>query len=294
MRISRLVPALLVVLLLSTSAGAQLNPFGAYYSNIARAAASNDAARVNELVGLGSNPNETDDSGYAGLHYAAMNGNLPMIAVLIKAGARIDQRDRLGNTPLALAAARGQDAAAELLIAAGADVNARNGDGVTPLMIAARRGDLDLVRALLARGADPRMLDYTGHDAANWAADSRPDRQIMPCPVPSRRRAALPAMGSVTAACVFRPKNGGGKCRSGCYNARKGGGSETPAPETLGSVSGSSDPFFRLAPRPADQAEAQQSGSEQRQGSRLGNGVRYRRRRRDRIIADIVPIADRA
>jgi ankyrin repeat protein len=172
MRISRLVPALLVVLLLSTSAGAQLNPFGAYYSNIARAAASNDAARVNELVGLGSNPNETDDSGYAGLHYAAMNGNLPMIAVLIKAGARIDQRDRLGNTPLALAAARGQDAAAELLIAAGADVNARNGDGVTPLMIAARRGDLDLVRALLARGADPRMLDYTGHDAANWAADS--------------------------------------------------------------------------------------------------------------------------
>src|SRR5579875_2713146 len=111
MRISRLVPALLVVLLLSTSAGAQLNPFGAYYSNIARAAASNDAARVNELVGLGSNPNETDDSGYAGLHYAAMNGNLPMIAVLIKAGARIDQRDRLGNTPLARDAADDRRAA---------------------------------------------------------------------------------------------------------------------------------------------------------------------------------------
>jgi ankyrin repeat protein len=177
MKTRRLALALPITLLwaalvLSTPARAQLNPFGAYYSNVAHAAANNDAARVNELVGTGSNPNETDDSGYAGLHYAAMNGNLPMIAVLIKAGARIDQPDRLGNTPLALAAARGRDGAAKLLIAAGADVNAQNRDGMTPLMLAAQRGDLELVRALLAHGADPGKTDYTGHDAASWAQDS--------------------------------------------------------------------------------------------------------------------------
>jgi ankyrin repeat protein len=95
-----------------------------------------------------------------------------MISVLIKAGARIDQPDPVGDTPLALAAARGQDEAANLLIAAGADLNAQNRNGMTPLMIAAQRGGLELVRALLAHGADPGKLDYTGHDAASWAADS--------------------------------------------------------------------------------------------------------------------------
>ncbi|HJU17369.1 MAG TPA: ankyrin repeat domain-containing protein [Stellaceae bacterium] len=174
MKAHRLAPLFLLALCvaLAAPAQAQINLFGGYYSNVARAAAANDAARVNELVGTGSTPNETDDNGYAGLHYAAMNGNLAMIAVLIKAGARIDQRDRLGNTPLSLAAARGQDEAAKLLIAAGANLNAQNRDGMTPLMIAAQHGDLTLVRALIAQGADAGKLDYTGHDAASWAADS--------------------------------------------------------------------------------------------------------------------------
>ena len=172
MKARLLAPALLAALVLAVPARAQLNPFGAYYRNIAHAAANNDAARVEELLGTGSNPDETDDRGYAGLHYAAMNGNLPMIAALIKAGASIDQRDRLGNTPLALAAARGQDEAAKRLIDAGADADAQNRDGMTPLMIAAQRGDLELVRALLAHGANPRERDFTGRDAASWARDS--------------------------------------------------------------------------------------------------------------------------
>jgi uncharacterized protein len=172
MRARRLAFALLATIALATPAQAQFNPFGAYYNNVARAAAGNDAARVDELVGTGSSPNETDDDGYAGLHYAAMNGNLPIIAVLIKAGARIDQRDRLGNTPLCLAADREQNEAAKLLVSAGADVNAQNRDGTTPLMIAAQHGDLELVRVLLAHSADPSKLDYTGRDAASWAADS--------------------------------------------------------------------------------------------------------------------------
>lgn len=177
MKTRRLAPFLLIalagaVLALAGPARAQLDPFAALRNNVARAAASGDAAQVQVLVGTGNNPNETDDSGYAGLHYAAMNGNLPIIAVLIKAGARIDQRDPLGNTPLSLAAARGQDEAAKLLIEAGADLNAQNHDGMTPLMLAAQHGDLDLVRTLLAHGANPRKLDYTGRDAAGWARDS--------------------------------------------------------------------------------------------------------------------------
>lgn len=172
MKVRRFLPAVLAAFALAAPAHAQLNPFAAYDNNVARAAASGDTGRVLELVGTGNNPNQTDDSGYAGLHYAAMNGNAEMAEALIKGGARIEQHDPIGNTPLCLAAARGQDDVAKLLIEAGANVNAQNHDGMTPLMLAARRGDLELVRTLIAHGADPGKLDYTGHDAESWARDS--------------------------------------------------------------------------------------------------------------------------
>jgi uncharacterized protein len=150
-----------------------LNPFGAYYDNVARAAAQNDADKVRELVGGGDgNPNQTDDSSRTAMHYAAINGNLQIIAILIKAGAKLDPVDPLENTPLHLAADNGQTEAAKLLLDAGAEVDPQNKGGLTPLMIAASRGNLDLVRALLAKGANPNKSDYTGRDALSWAEDS--------------------------------------------------------------------------------------------------------------------------
>ena len=43
---------------------------------------------------------------------------------------------------------------------------------MTPLMIAANRGDVEIVQALLAKGASVTKTDYTGRDAAGWAAES--------------------------------------------------------------------------------------------------------------------------
>lgn len=173
-------PAALVILALTAAAlvigtqaaRADINLFGDYYRNVARAAAQNDAATVAELVGTGANPNEVDEQSRTGLHYAAMNGNLQIIAILIKASAKLDARDKLGNTPLHLAAGRDQTEAIKLLLEVGAAVDPQNHDGMTPLMVAASHGDLEIVRALLAKGASVAKTDYTGRDAAGWAADS--------------------------------------------------------------------------------------------------------------------------
>jgi uncharacterized protein len=156
----------------SSGPRADINIFGGYWENVARAAKQNDAASVRSLVANDGNPNQTDEEARTGLHYAAMNGNLTIIAILIKASAKLDAKDRLGNTALHLAADRNQVEAAQLLLDVGAPVDAENKNGMTPLMMAANRGNIDIVLGLLAKGASVSKTDFTGRDAAGWAAES--------------------------------------------------------------------------------------------------------------------------
>ena len=173
---SRLTAVLLVTalatLVLGSAGYADINVFGGYWENVARAASQNDAPRVRSLLASDGNPNQTDDEGRTGLHYAAINGNLTIIAILIKASAKLDVRDKFGNTPLHLAADRNQVEAARLLLDVGAPVDAENKNGMTPLMMAANRGSIDVVLALLAKGASVNKTDFTGRDAAGWALES--------------------------------------------------------------------------------------------------------------------------
>jgi ankyrin repeat protein len=172
-RLARLLSAAALVLLVAPNARADISLFGSYWDNIARAANINDAAKVRQLVGSGSNPNnDVDDSGRTGLHIAAINGNLQIAAILIKAQAHLDVKDPLRNTPLHLAADRNQIEMAKLLLDAGAPVDPENKNGMTPLMIAASRGNIEVVQALLAKGASARKTDFTGRDALSWAAES--------------------------------------------------------------------------------------------------------------------------
>jgi ankyrin repeat protein len=165
--------AMLGAVLNARIACAQINPFGSYWENVARAARSNDAAQVRSLIADNGNPNQVDDDSRTGLHYAAMNGNLTIIAILVKASAKLDVKDKLGNTPLHLASERNQPDAAELLLDVGAPVDAENKNGMTPLMVAAGHGNIAIVQALLAKGASVTKTDFTGRDAAGWAAESR-------------------------------------------------------------------------------------------------------------------------
>src|SRR5689334_7438014 len=167
-----IVLAALGVAVVGSAPHADVNIFGGYWENVARAARQNDAAQVRSLLANDGNPNQIDDEGRAGLHYAAMNGNLTIIALLIKASAKHDAKDKLGNTPLHLAADRNQVEAAKLLLDIGSPVDAENKNGMTPLMMAANRGNIEVVVALLAKGASVTKTDFTGRDAAGWALES--------------------------------------------------------------------------------------------------------------------------
>jgi uncharacterized protein len=151
---------------------AQINLFGGYWDNVARAAHQNDTNQVRTLIANDGNPNQIDEESRTALHYAAMNGNLTITAILIKAKAKLDPKDKLGNTPLHLAADRNQTEEAQLLLDVGAPVDAENKNGMTPLMVAAARGNIEIVQALLAKGASVTKTDFTGRDAAGWAAES--------------------------------------------------------------------------------------------------------------------------
>jgi len=164
--------AVVAVVLAPDAARAELALFGSYYDNVARAAASNDAMKVRQLLGDHS-PNQDDGAGHTGLQIAATNGNLQIAAILIKAGANLDLKDQLGNTALMLAADRNQAETAQLLIDVGASLDSENRQGMTPLMVAASRGNAAIVQALLAKGANVRKTDFTGRDALSWANDSR-------------------------------------------------------------------------------------------------------------------------
>jgi len=174
-RITWLLGGVIAVLLAAASARADINLFGSYHDNVARAAAQNDAFKVRQLVGRGSgsNPNQVDENGRTGLQIAAINGNLQIAAILMKASANLDLRDKLGNTALHYATDRNQVEMAQLLLDVGAAVDPENRNGMTPLMLAASRGNIEIVRALLAKGADFRKVDFTGRDALGWAREGR-------------------------------------------------------------------------------------------------------------------------
>ena len=92
--------------------GFQVNPFSQYYENVARAAKQNEAGLVRSIIANGGYPDQADEMGRTGMHYAAINGNLQIIAILIKGGAKLDVKEKLGNTPLHLAADSNQVEAA--------------------------------------------------------------------------------------------------------------------------------------------------------------------------------------
>ncbi len=164
--------AILAIAAAPARAQLSLNPFGKYFENVARAAASNDANKVQSLVADGGNPNDVDEAERTGLHIAALNGNIRIFAILVKAGARIGAKDRVGNTPLHYAADRNQIEILKLLLGLKAPIDAENKQGMTPLMIGASRGNVEVVQALLAGGANAAKNDFTGRDAAGWAMES--------------------------------------------------------------------------------------------------------------------------
>ena len=138
-------------------------------SRLHRAAATETAHQVRDLINQGADPNLRNWRGETPLHRAAIrNPDLDVHRALIDAGADVNARDDTGATALHRAAGQPSPGRADLLIEAGADVNARDKGGSTPLHEAAGKGLDAGAKTLLKHGADPNLPDTQAGPRCIW------------------------------------------------------------------------------------------------------------------------------
>ena len=92
-------------------------------NKLVRACKDGQSDRLKELIQGGENLNQTDRSGYTGLHWAAFNGHQNCVSLLLD--NEIIQR---------------------------LDINAKDSKGGTPLMKAAVKGNIVIVKMLIDKG----------------------------------------------------------------------------------------------------------------------------------------------
>ena len=131
---------------------------------IAAASGNGDFAAL--LLDGGAEPDLSDESGFAALHYAALDGDgAEVVRTLLAHGAHPNPRTTKDSREYVYAGV--------------------NLAGATPLFLAASRGNVENVRALLAGGADPFMKTEKGTAplhvatwggspyAADWTEDQK-------------------------------------------------------------------------------------------------------------------------
>jgi uncharacterized protein len=133
---------------------------------------ASDAAKVQELLAQGADPQTKTQWGKPALHLACAKGNVAIVETLLKQGADLQAQiptkysdDGVGydgamaGSPLTYAVSAGHVDIAKLLLDQGAGVNAPTLENRTPLMYAAgaelpNAGNAACVRLLIERGAE--------------------------------------------------------------------------------------------------------------------------------------------
>jgi uncharacterized protein len=169
---SRLIfPALLVALMVPTSASAQFSDSYNFLKAIRdRSKEGNKAITMMQKPGTVIIDTKDITTGETALHIVTKERDLTWINYLLGLGARPDIRDGRGNTPLMIATQIRFVEGAQALIKRRAQVDLANSGGETPLMRAVQQRDLALVRLLLNAGANPDRVDsMAGLSARDYA-----------------------------------------------------------------------------------------------------------------------------
>ncbi|KAK4187433.1 ankyrin repeat-containing domain protein [Podospora australis] len=145
------------------------------------AAAANNFALVQLLIGRSANLHNRNAEGWTPLaHAAAIYHHPRMIQFLTDQGADVNVRAYRGRSPLSLCiSSLSLKEVAEVLLDNGAVVDKRDDDGRTPLSWAVdNNGHLGVAELLLERGTDPNSTDNEGRSVMSWAAGSEHGRDL--------------------------------------------------------------------------------------------------------------------
>jgi len=140
-------------------------------AQLADAASSGDAAKVDKLVKAGANPSAIGDKATSVVQFAMLNKSKAGVEALLNAGADPMHADDNGDTLMHYAAKSADPGYMDILLAHKADVNVQNTvTSATPL-IAALFGEREpQFHKLLAAGANPNIADRGGNTALHIAA----------------------------------------------------------------------------------------------------------------------------
>lgn len=149
-------------------------------AELAAAATSGDAERVNALVRSGANVNTRGDKNVTLLQWALLHKSTAGMEALLAAGADPTQLGMDNDTVVHLAAMANDPKYLELLLKHGADPNARNGVTRATPLVSALIGEREIqFRALLAAGADPNAADRTGNTPLHQAAKINEPQRVL-------------------------------------------------------------------------------------------------------------------
>ena len=149
---------------------------------LVQAAESGDLKQVNALLPKTADAKEVnvlDSCRWSPLMKAALNGHLLVVERLLLLGADVNLADKGGYQALHLAASNNHLAIVALLIANGAQLDMpERSQGFTPLIWAAKEGHSQMVDYLLMAGANPKLRDFQGKSALDWAREMRHETVI--------------------------------------------------------------------------------------------------------------------
>jgi ankyrin repeat protein len=112
-----------------------------------------------------------DPNGSTPLLLAAASDDLAKVRQLLKSGANPNVRNKLETTPLLEAAFHSNTEIIKALLDAGADPNAAGADGQTPLMLVARGTNVAAAKLLISKGANAKAKEsQRGQTALMWAS----------------------------------------------------------------------------------------------------------------------------
>ena len=149
-------------------------------AELAAAAGSGDAERVNVLVRSGAGVSAHGDKNVTLLQWAMFSKSTAGMEALLAAGADPAQPGIDDDTVVHLAAMANDPKYLELLLKHGADPNARNGVTRATPLVSALMGDREVqFHALLAAGADPNAADRTGNTPLHQAAKINQPQRVL-------------------------------------------------------------------------------------------------------------------